>query len=133
MHLDGVPGYKGHDAKDESDAATSHRPDATQLCLFWFYYCAGFNWRCEFYCQLEQRSLQAPKRYFCAPVVIPNGYPAVFFGKEGQFQLTGSQYMLYDPAQPDVYPASFNKEDHSPEAVVALAKQQGARCIKVFL
>ncbi len=131
VHLDGVPGYKGHDAKDESMLQQARAQMPRSYAYFGFTTVLDLTGDTNFIASWN--SVPAgPKAYFCAPVVIPNGYPAVFFGKEGQFQLTGSQYMLYDPAQPAVYPASFNKKNHSPEAVVALAKQQGARCIKVF-
>lgn len=131
VHLDGVPGYKGHDAKDESMLQQARAQMPRSYAYFGFTTVLDLTGDANFIANWNSVAA-GPKAYFCAPVVIPNGYPAVFFGKEGQFQLTGSQYMLYDPAQPDVYPASFNKEDHSPEVVVALAKQQGARCIKVF-
>ncbi|HJS16439.1 MAG TPA: amidohydrolase family protein [Rheinheimera sp.] len=131
VHLDGVPGYKGHDAKDESMLQQARTQMPRSYAYFGFTTVLDLTGDANFIANWNSAAA-GPKAYFCAPVVIPNGYPAVFFGKEGQFKLTGSQYMLYDPAQPDVYPASFNKEEHSPEAVVALAKQQGARCIKVF-
>ncbi|KOO58392.1 hypothetical protein WH43_08960 [Rheinheimera sp. KL1] len=131
VHLDGVPGYKGHDAKDEPMLQQARAQMPRSYAYFGFTTVLDLTGDADFI--VNWNSVPAcPKAYFCAPVVIPNGYPAVFFGKEGQFQLKGSQYMLYDPAQPAVYPASFNKAEHSPEAVVALAKRQGARCIKVF-
>ncbi|WP_233080540.1 amidohydrolase family protein [Rheinheimera soli] len=131
VHLDGVPGYKGHDAKDELMLQQAKAQMPRSYAYFGFTTVLDLTGDANFIANWNSLPL-GPKAYFCAPVVIPNGYPAVFFGKEGQFQLKGSQFMLYDPAQPDVYPASFNKEEHSPEAVVAIAKQQGARCIKVF-
>ncbi|MBY0417265.1 MAG: hypothetical protein K2W88_04280, partial [Pararheinheimera sp.] len=124
-------GYKGHDAKDESMLQQARAQMPRSYAYFGFTTVLDLTGDAKFIANWNSAPA-GPKAYFCAPVVIPNGYPAVFFGKEGQFLLTGSQYMLYDPAQPDVYPASFNKQEHSPEAVVALAKQQGARCIKVF-
>lgn len=131
VHLDGVPGYKGYDAKDELMLQQARAQMPRSYAYFGFTTVLDLTGDANFIANWNSVAA-GPKAYFCAPVVIPNGYPAVFFGKEGQFQLTGSQYMLYDPAQPDVYPASFKKEEHSPQAVVALAKQQGARCIKVF-
>jgi len=131
VHLDGVPGYNGNDVKDQPMLQQARAQMPRSYAYFGFTTVLDLTGDAKFIANWNSAPA-GPKAYFCAPVVIPNGYPAVFFGKEGQFQLTGSQYMLYDPAQPAVYPASFNKEDHSPEAVVALAKQQGARCIKVF-
>lgn len=131
VHLDGVPGYKGYDAKDESMLQQARAQMPRSYAYFGFTTVLDLTGDANFIANWNSAPA-GPKAYFCAPVVIPNGYPAVFFGKEGQFQLKGSQYMLYDPAQPAVYPASFNKEEHSPQVVVALAKQQGARCIKVF-
>jgi imidazolonepropionase-like amidohydrolase len=131
VHLDGVPGYNGNDVKDQPMLQQARAQMPRSYAYFGFTTVLDLTGDANFIANWNSAPA-GPKAYFCAPVVIPNGYPAVFFGKEGQFQLTGSQYMLYDPAQPDVYPASFNKEEHSPEAVVALAKQQGARCIKVF-
>ena len=131
VHLDGIPGYRGQDAKDELMLQQARAQMPRSYAYFGFTTVLDLTGDADFIANWNSAPA-GPKAYFCAPVVIPNGYPAVFFGKEGQFQLKGSQTMLYDPAQPDVYPASFNKEQHSPAAVVALAKQQGARCIKVF-
>jgi len=74
----------------------------------------------------------APQAHFCAPVIIPNGYPASWMDKTAQFQAPAAKYMLFDPQQTGIYPSDFLEQEHSPSAVVRKAKQDGARCIKVF-
>ncbi|KKO45170.1 hypothetical protein WG68_12140 [Arsukibacterium ikkense] len=131
VHLEGVPGYNGNSQSDQPMLAQAWRQMPRSYLYFGFTTVLDLTGDASFISNWNQQT-EAPKAYFCAPVAIPNGYPAVWLGKEGQFQVAGSQYMLYDPAQPDVYPASFIAAEHSPQAVVALAKQQGASCIKVF-
>lgn len=131
VHLEGVPGYV---AERSEDAAILEQARA-QIPRSYLYF--GFTTVLDLtgdHALIAKWNAQevAPKAYFCAPVIIPNGYPAVWMDKDAQFQVRATKYMLFDPQQPDVYPANFQKEMHTPQTVVALAKADGANCIKVF-
>lgn len=131
VHLEGVPGYT---AERSEDAAMLEEARA-QIPRSYLYF--GFTTVLDLtgdHALIAKWNAQevAPKAYFCAPVIIPNGYPAVWMDKDAQFQVRATKYMLFDPQQHDVYPANFQKEVHTPQAVVALAKADGASCIKVF-
>lgn len=131
VHLDGVPGYTGKTAEDAPMLQQAREQMPRSYAYFGFTTVLDLTGDPDFIRQWNQHPA-GPQAFYCVPVSIPNGYPAVWLGKELQFQVPASKVMLYDPAQPDVYPAHFKKEEHSPAAVVALAKQIGASCIKVF-
>lgn len=131
VHLDGVPGYMG----ERSEDAAMLQEAVRQIPRSYLYF--GFTTVLDLTGDPGQIAKwnaqeQAPRAHFCAPVTIPNGYPAVWMGKEAQFQVGATKYMLFDAQQPTVYPSSFQKEAHTPQAVVAHAKADGANCIKVF-
>ncbi len=131
VHLDGVPGYAGDKPEDEAMLQQAREQMPRSYVYFGFTTVLDLTGAAGFIARWNAQPL-APQAYFCAPVTIPNGYPASWMDKDAQFKVGASKYMLFDPAQPGVYPADFVREAHSPDAVVALAKQDGARCIKVF-
>jgi hypothetical protein len=74
-----------------------------------------------------------PRAYYCAPLLIPNGYPLSFLeDRNQQFKAEPGTYLLFDPNQPDVYPPGFQREQHMPKRLIEQAKKDGASCIKVF-
>ncbi len=134
VHLDGVPGYAGDEQALESDAAMlqqARQQMPRSYTYFGFTTVLDLTGDADFTAKWNQESM-APRAFFCAPVTIPNGYPASWMDKDLQFQVPASKMMLFDPAQPNVYPSNFVVEQHSPAAVVQAAKQAGASCIKVF-
>jgi imidazolonepropionase-like amidohydrolase len=131
VHLDGVPGYAGDDPKDAAMLLEAKAQIPRSYAYFGFTTVLDLTGDAGFIARWNAQPL-APQAYFCAPVTIPNGYPAVWLGKVEQFNVGASKYMLFDPAQASAYPSQFRREAHTPDAVVALAKQDGARCIKVF-
>ncbi len=131
VHLDGVPGYVGERSEDAVMLQEALRQIPRSYLYFGFTTVLDLTGDPAHIAKWNAQE-QAPRARFCTPVTIPNGYPAVWMGKEGQFQVAATKYMLFDPQQPTVYPASFKAEAHTPQAVVALAKADGANCIKVF-
>lgn len=131
VHLDGVPGYVGDNPRDEVMLLEAREQIPRSYVYFGFTTVLDLTGDAGFIAKWTSRAL-APKAYFCAPVTIPNGYPAVWLEKDAQFKVAASKYMLFDPAQPNVYPSGFRRDAHTPDAVVTLAKNDGARCIKVF-
>lgn len=131
VHLDGVPGYAGDKPEDEAMLQQAREQMPRSYVYFGFTTVLDLTGSPGFIAKWNAQAL-APQAYFCAPVTIPNGYPAAWMDKDAQFKVGASKYMLFDPAQPGVHPADFLREAHTPDAVVAAAKQDGARCIKVF-
>lgn len=131
VHLDGVPGYLGNDPKDAEMLRQAREQMPRSYIYFGFTTLLDLTGESSFIAEWNQ-NLMAPRAHFCTPVTIPNGYPAIFVGKELQFKVPQSQAMLWDPAQANVYPSDFVPEQHSPEAVVAFAHQVGSSCVKVF-
>lgn len=131
VHLDGVPGYAGDNPTDQAMLLEARQQIPRSYAYFGFTTVLDLAGDAGFIAKWNSLTL-APKAYFCAPVTIPNGYPAAWLEKTAQFNVAASKYMLFDPAQANVYPSEFRREAHTPDAVVALAKQDGARCIKVF-
>jgi imidazolonepropionase-like amidohydrolase len=64
-------------------------------------------------------------------VAMANGYPMMIFPPETRFKVFPNY--LFDPEHPTPIPADARPEDHTPEAVVARVKAQGAACVKVFI
>ena len=131
VHLDGVPGYVGDDPKDEAMLSETKKQIPRSYLYFGFTTVLDLAGDDGSITKWNAQAL-APKAYYCAPVIIPNGYPASWLDKDAQFTVPSSQYMLFDPQQPNVHPDNFLREAHSPQAVVQLAKKNGANCIKVF-
>lgn len=134
VHLDGVPGYIGDDKPSATETAMvqeARKQMPRSYAYFGFTTVVDLTGDANFIAQWNQQAL-APQAHFCAPVTIPNGYPASWMDKDLQFQVPAAKMMLFDPAQPNVYPSNFVIEQHSPAAVVQAAKQAGASCIKVF-
>ncbi len=131
VHLDGVPGYAGDDPKDEPMLREARQQMPRSYAYFGFTTVLDLTGDAKFIAKWNAQPA-GPQAYFCTPVTIPNGYPASWMDKDLQFQVPATKYMLFDPAQPNVYPANFNVDVHTPQAVVTAAKQDGASCIKVF-
>ena len=131
VHLDGVPGYAGDNPKDEAMLSETKMQIPRSYLYFGFTTVLDLAGDDGSIAKWNAQAL-APKAYFCAPVIIPNGYPASWLDKDAQFTSASSQYMLFDTQQPNAHPASFLREAHTPQAVVELAKKNGANCIKVF-
>lgn len=131
VHLDGVPGYAGQRPEHVAMLKEARLQMPRSYAYFGFTTVLDLTGDPSFIAQWNAQPA-GPQAYFCAPVTIPNGYPASWMDKDLQFQVEGTKYMLFDPAQPTVYPANFKPAAHTPEAVVAAAKQDGASCIKVF-
>lgn len=131
VHLEEVPGYAGSAPEDEAMLREAREQIPRSYVYFGFTTLLDLSGDAGFIAKWNARGL-APKAYFCAPVTIPNGYPLAWLDKNAQFQSAAARYMLFDPAQATVYPAGFRRQAHTPAAVVAQARRDGARCIKVF-
>jgi hypothetical protein len=72
-----------------------------------------------------------PDLYFCGGAQIPGGYPPIqFVSAEDRRSLT--RYMLVQRGEEGKAPQGIDPVTHTPEAVVAGMKQDGALCVKTF-
>ncbi|WP_395006861.1 amidohydrolase family protein [Undibacterium sp.] len=131
VHLDGVPGYAGDNPRDAAMLQQARNQMPRSYAYFGFTTVLDLTGDAGFVATWNAQPA-GPQAHFCTPVTIPNGYPASWMDKDLQFQVPATKYMLFDPAQPNVYPSNFKVDAHTPQAVVTAAKQDGAGCIKVF-
>ena len=88
VHLDGVPGYAAPQAKDEAMLLQARKQMPRSYAYFGFTTVLDLTGDPAFIAKWNAEPA-APTAHFCAPVTIPNGYPAVWIGKELQFQVQG--------------------------------------------
>jgi hypothetical protein len=73
----------------------------------------------------------APQAYFCAPLMIPHGYPIANMPEFVQQSPDVTRHYLHDRHSHDAIPIA-DADQHTPAKLVAAGKKDGARCIKVF-
>ena len=71
-----------------------------------------------------------PDTYFCGGAPIPGGYPSNFFPPAMRYEFF--PYFLVEPGQAEAVPPGTDPAEHTPEAVVARMKADGAICVKTF-
>lgn len=69
-----------------------------------------------------------PDTYFCGGAVLMDGYPMHYLPKPQRYQ--AMPYMLIEPGT--AAPEGMDPARHTPEAVVARMKADGAICVKTF-
>jgi imidazolonepropionase-like amidohydrolase len=69
-----------------------------------------------------------PDTYFCGGAALMDGYPMNFFPKPQRYQM--APYMLIETGS--TAPAGIEAAQHTPDAVVARMKADGAICVKTF-
>jgi imidazolonepropionase-like amidohydrolase len=69
-----------------------------------------------------------PDTYFCGGAALMDGYPMNFMAKPQRYQFM--PYMLIEPGTPA--PPGIDPSAHTPQAVVARMKADGAICVKTF-
>lgn len=69
----------------------------------------------------------APQAQFCSPILIPGGYPLALMPESSR--QSANTHLLDDRHS---HPNSSPPASHSPSELIANAKSQHARCVKVF-
>ena len=72
-----------------------------------------------------------PDLYFCGGAQIPGGYPPIQF-VSAQDRRSLTRYMLVERGEEGKAPEGIDPVAHTPDAVVARMKQDGALCVKTF-
>jgi imidazolonepropionase-like amidohydrolase len=72
-----------------------------------------------------------PDIYDCGGgLPVPNGYPSSFLPPA--YRLSAFPNTLFDPVHPEDFPDSLDRNEHSPQALVARVRGQGGICIKTY-
>jgi imidazolonepropionase-like amidohydrolase len=71
-----------------------------------------------------------PDTYFCGGAALMDGYPMSYLPKPARYQ--GWPYMIVEPGDPSGLPSDIDAAAHTPDAVVARMKSDGAICVKTF-
>lgn len=132
VHLaDRLPGYRPNNQQQHDFVKTAKVQIPRSYLYFGFTTLLDLSSHQTFIDQWNKQT-NTPKAYFCKAITIPNGYPIMQDSLEDQLTEPMLNYMLFDQNQSSVYPATFLKEQHTPEIIVKRIKSEGAKCIKVF-
>jgi len=71
-----------------------------------------------------------PDTYFCGAAALMDGYPMNYVPKPARYALM--PYMIVEPQAAASLPSGVDAAAHTPEAVVARMKSDGAICVKTF-
>jgi imidazolonepropionase-like amidohydrolase len=71
-----------------------------------------------------------PDTYFCGGAALMDGYPMTYAPKPARYE--NWPYMIVETGDTSILPAGVEAADHTPEAVVARMKSDGAICVKTF-
>ena len=132
VHLRDVPGLMLPD--NERENSKIYQDAVAQIPKSYLY--AGFTTLLdlantgEAMAQWNSQPL-APQAYFCAPLMIPHGYPLANLPEAVQNSPEVTRHYLHDRHSHDAIPIA-DADQHTPAKLVAAGKKDGARCIKVF-
>jgi imidazolonepropionase-like amidohydrolase len=128
VHLGGIPGMTDEQETRHPDIAQRARDQIPRSYLLY-----GFTTLVDLISTPQEMARWknhdvVPDTYFCGGAALMDGYPMNYLPKPMRYQTM--PYMLIEPgttAPPDIAP-----EEHTPAAVVARMKADGAICVKTF-
>ena len=127
-HLGEIPGMIfEHEAAHPEIARRAHRQIPRSYLYHGFTTVIDLNARPETIADWNARALR-PKAYFCGASPVFDGYPMSWTPKPARYELM--PYFLYDASRSDAFPAGFDPEEHSPDAIVTKMRGDGAICVK---
>lgn len=127
-HLSEVPGMS-----EEHEAAFPEIAKAARAQIPRSYLYHGFTTLVDLNASAQvigrwNTELLHPHAYFCGIAPVFDGYPTQFVPKSIRYKVVPN--FLYDDARADEFPEGVDPAEHSPEAVVARIKADGAICVK---
>jgi imidazolonepropionase-like amidohydrolase len=128
VHLGEIPGMTGEQESKNPEVARAARNQIPHSFLLY-----GFTTLVDL---ISTPSAMArwkshdpvPDTYFCGAAALMDGYPMNFAPKPGRYE--AAPYMLIAPGA--AVPAGIDPAQHTPVAVVAKMKADGAICVKAF-
>lgn len=130
VHLGGVPGMTDEQEKAHPDIARAARDQFPRSYLY-----AGFTTLIDLISTPEGMARwkshdPTPDTYFCGGAALMDGYPSNYLPKESRY--SAMPYMLLEAQSGSSLPPGVKASEHTPEAVVARMKADGAICVKTF-
>jgi imidazolonepropionase-like amidohydrolase len=130
VHLIFIPGMTEEQEHAHPDIATAAREQIPRSYLY-----HGFTTLIDLISTPEVMKRwksydPVPDTYFCGGAALVDGYPMNYFPKPARYSLW--PYMLIEPQAVAALPAGIKAAEHSPQAVVARMKADGASCVKTF-
>lgn len=130
VHLSSIPGMTEEQELAHPDIARSARAQIPRSYLYF-----GFTTLIDLISAPEAMSRwksrdPVPDTYFCGGAALIDGYPMNYAPKPARY--SAWPYMLIEQQGVDALPPGIKASEHSPQAVVARMKADGAICVKTF-
>jgi imidazolonepropionase-like amidohydrolase len=128
VHLGEIPGMLPQQEAAHADMANRARQQFPLSYLYFgFTTLVDLNSNPEWIAEWTSHPLH-PDTYFCGAAMIMDGYPMGFVPKAIRYKL--ARYFLIEPGDEKALPPGVDAAQHTPAAVVARMKQDGAICAK---
>jgi imidazolonepropionase-like amidohydrolase len=128
VHLGEIPGMLPEQEKAHADIARSAREQFPKSYLYFgFTTLVDLNSNPEDIADWNSHPLH-PDTFFCGAAMIMDGYPMSFVPKPIRYRL--ARYFLIEPGDESALPQGIDPAEHTPAAVVARMKRDGAICVK---
>lgn len=131
VHLGGIPGMTDEQENSHPDIARAARDQFPRSYLY-----SGFTTLIDLISTPKGMARwksddPVPDTYFCGGAVLMDGYPSNYLPKESRY--TAMPYWFVEARTPgSVLPPGAIASEHTPQAVVARMKADGAICVKTF-
>jgi imidazolonepropionase-like amidohydrolase len=130
VHLASLAGMTAEQEKLHPDIARASREQVPRSFLYF-----GFTTIIDLISTPEamadwKNHALVPDTYFCGGAALVDGYPMSYVAKPARYQ--GWPYMLVETADVSGLPPGVEAAAHTPDAVVARMKSDGAICVKTF-
>jgi imidazolonepropionase-like amidohydrolase len=130
VHLGSIPGMSEDQEHAHPDIARAAREQIPRSYLYF-----GFTTLIDLVstpkamARWKSHAL-VPDTYFCGAAALMDGYPMSLTPKPGRYE--EFPYLLVEPQAGVSLPPGITAAEHSPQAVVAHMKSDGAICVKTF-
>jgi imidazolonepropionase-like amidohydrolase len=130
VHLGSIPGMTEAQERAHPDIARAARQQIPRSYLYF-----GFTTLVDLISTPQEMARwkshdPVPDTYFCGGAALIDGYPMNYIPKPARY--TAMPYMLVEPQAGVALPPGVDPAAHSPQAVVARMKSDGAICVKTF-
>jgi imidazolonepropionase-like amidohydrolase len=130
VHLGSIPGMTDEQERAHPDIARAAREQIPRSYLYF-----GFTTLIDLISTPQGMDRwkshdPVPDTYFCGAAALIDGYPMNYIPRPGRY--TAMPYMLVEPQAGVTLPPGVEGAAHSPQAVVARIKADGAICVKTF-
>jgi imidazolonepropionase-like amidohydrolase len=130
VHLGAIPGMTDEQERAHPDIARAARDQIPRSYLYF-----GFTTLIDLISTPEGMARwkshdPVPDTYFCGGAALMDGYPMNYLPKPARY--SAAPYMIVEPEAGTSLPAGVDPAAHTPQAVVARMKADGAICVKTF-